>query len=224
MERNSFIFYKSFYESIKELTKEEQIQIYNAIFEYEFSGKIIELKGVCKSVFTLILPQLEANNKRYINGCKGGAPKGNQNATKNKTKNNQKTTKKQPNENENENENDITTSNIYEFVEENFGRTLSPLEYEKINSWLLSFDEDIIKYAIEVSVMNGKRAFNYADGILKNWKGCNYKTLGEIKQNEKEIEQDKVPSWFGKDIKRIEMTKEEQEEIEEMFKDFKGGN
>lgn len=116
---------------------------------------------------------------------------------------------------------DITTT-IYEFVEENFSRTLSPLEYEKINSWLLVFSEDIIKYAIEVSVINGKRTFNYVDGILRNWKGCNYKTLMEIKQNEKEIEQDKVPSWFGKDIKKEELTKEELEELEDMFKEFKG--
>ena len=60
------------------------------------------------------------------------------------------------------------------------------------------------------------------DGILKNWKGCNYKTLSEIKQNEKEVEQDKVPSWFGKDIKKEELTKEELEELEELFKEFKG--
>ena len=92
MKRESFIFYKSFYESIKELAPEEQAQIYNAIFEYQFENKAVELKGVCKSIFTLIIPQLDANNKRYINGCKGGAPKGNKNATKKQPKNNQKTT------------------------------------------------------------------------------------------------------------------------------------
>ena len=123
MKRESFIFYKSFYESIKELDPIDQAQIYNAIFKYQFEGEEIELKGVCKSIFTLIIPQLEANNKRYVNGCKGGAPKNNQNAKKEQPKINQKSTKNQPNVNDNDNvnvnvnEND-NDNNIY-IVEDN---------------------------------------------------------------------------------------------------------
>ena len=83
--RESFVFYKSFFESIKELDPKDQVQIYNAIFEYEFYKNEPELSGVCKSIFTLILPQLEANNKKYENGKKGGRPK-NQNKTKTKPK------------------------------------------------------------------------------------------------------------------------------------------
>lgn len=117
---------------------------------------------------------------------------------------------------------DITTT-IYDFVDENFGRTLSPLEYEKINSWLLLFSEDIIKYAIEISVMNGKRTFNYVEGILKNWKGCNYTTLEEIKNSEQNEENKEIkPNWFDKENKKEELTKEELEELEDMFKEFKG--
>ena len=87
MERKGFIFYKSFYDSIKELDANDQVQIYNAIFQYQFEGIEIELKGIAKSIFTLIIPQLEANNKKYINGCKGGRPKENQTETKEKPKN-----------------------------------------------------------------------------------------------------------------------------------------
>ena len=86
MERQSFIFYKSFYEAIKELPSENQLEIYTAIYEKEFYNNEIELKGISKSIYTLILPQLEANNKRYENGKKGGAPKGNRNASKNNQK------------------------------------------------------------------------------------------------------------------------------------------
>ena len=109
--RDSFIFYKSFYESIKELDPKDQVQIYNAIFEFEFLNKTPELKGVCKSIFTLIIPQLEANNKRYINGTKGGRPK-NQTITKTKPKNNQKITKVKPNDNVNVNVNDNVNDNV----------------------------------------------------------------------------------------------------------------
>lgn len=192
MKRESFIFYKSFYDSIKELDPKDQVQIYNAIFNYEFEGKEIKLNGVAKSIFTLIIPQLEANNKRYINGCKGGAPKGNQNATKKQPKNNLDLIKKQPNENDNVNvnENDNvfisnTTNNIYDFLEQNFNRTISPLEVTKIDNWLKEYDEDIIKYAIEKSVMSNAKTFNYINGILNNWKSVGYKTLKEIKESEK---------------------------------------
>lgn len=103
--RDSFIFYRSFYEGIKELTTEEQAMVVLNILKYEFEENFEEeLSGVPKSIFALIKPQLDANNIRYQNGCKGGAPKGNTNAKK---QNNLKTTKKQPNENENVNENDI---------------------------------------------------------------------------------------------------------------------
>lgn len=77
-----------------------------------------------------------------------------------------------------------TTNNIYTYIEENFGRTLSPIEYQKIDGWLSLFSEDIIKYAIELAVLNSKKTFSYVNGILKNWQGCNYKTLEEIKEKE----------------------------------------
>lgn len=84
-----------------------------------------------------------------------------------------------------------TTINIYKSIEKNFCRTLSPMEYEQINSWLLSFDNEMINYAIKISVMANKKNFKYVNGILKNWKSNGYKTLQEVKDNEtkKELEQ-----------------------------------
>ena len=121
--RESFVFYKSFYESIKELDPSDQVKIYNAIFEYEFYQEEPELSGVSKSIFTLILPQLEANNKRYENGKKGGRPK-NQEKTKTKPNKNQNKTKVEPNDNvnvnvndnDNVNDNNIMSSKIKEII------------------------------------------------------------------------------------------------------------
>lgn len=95
------------------------------------------------------------------------------------------------------------TTTIYEYIENNFGRTLSSIEVEKIDDWLLSYDEEIIKYAIEISTLNNKRTFNYVNGILRNWKTAGYKTLQEIKDNE-------LP-------KHRELSEEEQKEINEIF-------
>lgn len=77
-----------------------------------------------------------------------------------------------------------TTNNIYQYIEKNFGRTLSPVEVQEIDSWLLLYKQEIIEYAIKICVFNSKRTFNYADGILKNWKGQDLNTLEEIKEEE----------------------------------------
>ena len=99
--RDSYIFYRSFYEAIKELPKENQLEIYNAIAEYSLNFKEVELSGLSKTIFTLIKPQLEANNKKYLNGSK---PKQKQKISKTEAKNKQKISKTEGNVNVNVNE------------------------------------------------------------------------------------------------------------------------
>ena len=91
------------------------------------------------------------------------------------------------NTNNNNNYNYIYNSSsdeIINFIENNFGRTLSSYEFEKINCWLNEFNSDIVKHAIELSILNNKRTFAYIEGILKNWKSCGYKTLDDITTKE----------------------------------------
>ncbi len=71
---------------------------------------------------------------------------------------------------------------ITTIIENNFGRSLSPIELEKINYWLSLFDDEIIQYAIEISILNHKPNLNYINGILTNWKTAGYKTIEEIKE------------------------------------------
>lgn len=71
--RDSFIFYRSFYEAIKDLKDEIRLEVFTAITEYALYGKFPgELKPVAKGLFTLIKPNLDVNNTRYENGKKGG--------------------------------------------------------------------------------------------------------------------------------------------------------
>lgn len=103
--RDSFIFYRSFYEAIRDLPRDIQGEIYTAIMEYGLYGKETEnLKPVARSIFTLIKPQIDVNNKRFENGSKGGRPP--KKETKEKPNNNQKETKEKPNNNVNVNENE----------------------------------------------------------------------------------------------------------------------
>lgn len=71
--RDSFIFYRSFYEAIHELKDDIKLEVFTAITEYALYGKVPEdLKPVAKGMFTLIKPNLDVNTARYENGKKGG--------------------------------------------------------------------------------------------------------------------------------------------------------
>lgn len=108
MERESFIVYKSFYGLIKLLPEADRLRMFESIFEYGFTGIEPEIVGdTSQAIWAAIRPQLNANYKRWSNGIKGGAPKGNQNARKTTEDGTEKTTEKQPNENVNVNVNDI---------------------------------------------------------------------------------------------------------------------
>lgn len=73
MDRESFIFYRSFYEAIKCMPPEVQIEIYPAICEYALFGKVPKnLSEVAKGMFTLIKPNIDVNTARFENGKKGG--------------------------------------------------------------------------------------------------------------------------------------------------------
>ena len=73
MLRESFVFYKSFYEAIRGLPRDIQGEIYTAIMEYGLYGEEpVCLKPIARCIFTLVKPQIDANNARYENGRKGG--------------------------------------------------------------------------------------------------------------------------------------------------------
>lgn len=118
MERDSFVFYSSFLKAIRTIKKRDiQAELALAIIEYGITGETAECGEMVSMAMELIKPQLEANNQKYINGLKGGAPKGNQNAKKEKEqpKNNQETTKEQPKNNQKQpNVNDNVNDNVNE--------------------------------------------------------------------------------------------------------------
>ena len=72
---NSFVFYRSFYESLQDLDDKSRLQLYDAICSYSLDNKMADLKGINATIFKLIKPQIDSNNKRRADGNKGGRPK-----------------------------------------------------------------------------------------------------------------------------------------------------
>lgn len=72
MNRDSMVFYESFYSVGCDLPEADKWKLFEAIFQYGFYGIEIKLDGVPATLFKLILPQLQANNRKFLNGHKGG--------------------------------------------------------------------------------------------------------------------------------------------------------
>ena len=86
-------------------------------------------------------------------------------------------------------------SDIYDTFEKEFGRTLSPIEYEIISGWLESkIKNELILAALKEAVFNGVNNLRYIDKILYEWNKKGIKSVKDIdkkrKQKEDEIKEE----------------------------------
>lgn len=89
-------------------------------------------------------------------------------------------------------------TNLFEIFEREFGRSLSPMEYELINNWLdEGTDPTLIEEALKESIFNGVKSLRYISKILLSWKDKGYKKATDVKSNlKKETEETSVTSIF----------------------------
>ncbi len=75
------------------------------------------------------------------------------------------------------------TSNIFDNFEKEFGRTLSPIEYELINAWKDNeISEELILLALKEAVFNGVSNLRYIDRILFEWKKKGIATKEDVEK------------------------------------------
>lgn len=78
-------------------------------------------------------------------------------------------------------EEEIDTTNVFSTFENEFGRTLSPMEYEIIKGWLNSkYSEEIIIEALKEATYNGVSNLRYIDKILFEWDKKGLKSKEDI--------------------------------------------
>ena len=222
MARDSFIFYRSFYEAISELPKENQADTYDAIMQYALNQKEIELTGISKAIFSLVKPQLDANYKKYENGKQKKSKK------EAKVKQNESKTETNVNENENVNVNENDNDNVnvsdscvdglqevIDFYSNNIG-FLNPYGLKILESYVEDMSSDLVIYAMQIAVENNKKTISYIKAILNNWSKANIKTLEEAKRENK-----KKVSKVSND-KQIEQRKYTEDEFESLYANQEG--
>lgn len=89
---------------------------------------------------------------------------------------------------------------LYDNFEKEFGRTLSPMEYEIINSWKeQKISNELILAALKEAVFNGVSNLRYIDKILYEWNKKGIKKESDISKNRKEKEESKKEDSFEYD-------------------------
>ncbi|MEJ6400611.1 DnaD domain-containing protein [Nicoliella lavandulae] len=97
----------------------------------------------------------------------------------------------------------LTTNNdrkhVFESIEREFGRELSPIELETISQWLDTdgYRPDMIELALRESVLNQVYNLKYIDRILLNWEKKNIKTPNDVEKEIDRYENSRTPkrSW-----------------------------
>tara|TARA_R110000796_G_scaffold21220_1_gene62560 strand:- start:15 stop:890 length:876 start_codon:yes stop_codon:yes gene_type:complete len=190
--RDSFIFYRSFYQSAKKLPKEDKAELFDAICSYALDGELMDLSVVPEAIFTVIQPNLDANRRRWENGCKEKKKAGDEQDVS-KTKANQKQTRSKAEGNKdkdkdvNENKKKILVKSQFEKIYRLFnrGKKVTVVPFGKLKSKFenclkeITFEEleknvdDYLDY-LSTETWRKKKAFdawiNSSEFFANDWK------------------------------------------------------
>lgn len=89
---------------------------------------------------------------------------------------------------------------LFNNFEKEFGRTLSPMEYEIINNWIESgISNDLILAALKETVFNGVNNLRYVDKILYEWNKRGIKKASDLVSKERKKEEEKDTDCYEYD-------------------------
>lgn len=82
-----------------------------------------------------------------------------------------------------EEEKETFPNSILDFVEKNYGRSLTPYEFEEVSNLVETYSEPIILKAYKIAFEQGHNKLSYIKGILSTWKDCGLDTLEKIEED-----------------------------------------
>lgn len=74
---------------------------------------------------------------------------------------------------------------VFQNIEQEFGRPLSPIELEMISQWLDQdhYESDLVLLSLKEAVLNQVYSLKYMDRILLSWEKKNLKTAAQVQHN-----------------------------------------
>lgn len=178
-ERDSMILYRSFYEAIIELPESNQLEIMKAIFEYGFDGVEPNLSGLSKTIWILVKPNLEANRRKWENGCQ---PK--QKQTKSKAEAKQKQTRSK------------TEGNVYVDVDVEEEKDVEEKENDSIGGtkkFVVPTIEEVAKYVkSKHPLATNDKVLEFAEKFWSHYENKNWNYSGNKKMKNWHLA---IPQW-----------------------------
>ena len=250
--KNSFLLYYEYREILEDLSNEEVGKLLRAVLDYEIEGIEPNFSGLLKMAFKVIKGNLDRDREKYDKRCEtsaqngrlGGRPKKIGEKPNSKPNLKPKKPKKADNDTDNDTDNDDetdadnefrasvdlsdaeeseTNDDLFTFIQKAFGRTLNNIEYELINSWE---DNELTRYAIKESILNGARGIKYIQTVLSAWQAKGFKTIQDVKNYQEKYKKSKKthhqtetesPDWFNKELKNEPMTNEDIKEFDDIL-------
>lgn len=236
--KDNFLLKKSQQEVFRELSDIDAGKLIKGIFNYVNSGDS-ELDGYLKIVFIPIKDYIDKNEESYrkrceinkLNGSKGGAPKGNNNAKKEKQPKTTERLQKQPKTSKNNMNNHISyITNHLEEKKDNRGMgeeekketfnekihfaefvTMTNAEYDKlVSTYGKKFSDQCIKTLDNYKGSSGKKYRSDYRAIL-SW------VVDKVK---KDIPKETIPQWFDKEQQVVVATQENLDEMEKILEEL----
>ena len=80
---------------------------------------------------------------------------------------------------------------LFQSFEEEFGRPLSAIEYQRINQWLQEdhYSAELIYFALKEAVINQAYSLNYIDRVLLSWERKNITSPQQVKEEQNKRKQ-----------------------------------
>lgn len=182
MKREQFTFYRSFWESLKELPKKDQLPFVFAICSYVFEEETKPITGAAKSAFVLVKPILDKASKKAASGKQGGIkPKANNKQMESKTEANEKQTESHI---QVEVEKEIEIENDSYYIKNNdankkaaaviddflnrINPTPSPSCLHTLSGYAVKLGTAVCKRAFDIALDNRKTNWPYIQAILQD--------------------------------------------------------
>ncbi|MDN6639964.1 MAG: DnaD domain protein [Tetragenococcus sp.] len=94
---------------------------------------------------------------------------------------------------------------LYQIFEKEFGRALSPIEYQRIGQWIEEdkYNPDLIRLALKEAVLNQAYSLNYIDRVLLTWERKNITTEQQVEEEQKRRKRKMLKNETSKSEKEL---------------------